>query len=499
MIAIGGNPQRLQKDLQELCRNFPNLNPSCETYMHTNGSSEMLVKIEGVVPIHFRRNAYNIPVNLWVPSTYPHKEPTCYVTPTSNMIIKHGHTNVDNNGLMRFPYISDWSSNHSTLVGLCTVMVSVFSQSPPVNAKPPNYQPHSQMQQFPRFQQPFSSTSARRPSYESVVNVTVNANGSQSNSIGRSGRSGSSVASVTGVAVVGSSGVYTVPSVTVEPSNYTTGIASVGSASSGRLSSDGLPTYSAASNVTTSYSTKQGNGRNSGSAQSRTYGSDGSGGSGGSGGGRGSGSGSGSGSVRGHSSSKSTGLSNDDIMRDALQQKLGVHCKAIEKQIKTESDREDALEKGAQTIAKGVKGLQTTQERLEKSIEMIEERDQQLAAWVEKQEKLLNSQSELTPEEMLKPSDTMSEQLFECAATVAAIEDVLYHLGRALQNEVIDLKTYLKQVRTLSTKQFLAKALAMKIQKIQTEEHASSSSGMSKSSSGLAAPPSYNSVWEGKT
>jgi ESCRT-I complex subunit TSG101 len=186
-------------------------------------------------------------------------------------------------------------------------------------------------------------------------------------------------------------------------------------------------------------------------------------------------------------------------MRDALQQKLGVHCKAIEKKINTESDREDALEKGAQTIARGVKGLQTTQERLEKSIEMIEERDQQLAAWVEKQEELLNSQSELTPEEMLKPSDTMSEQLFECAATVAAIEDVLYHLGRALQNEVIDLKTYLKQVRTLSTKQFLAKALAMKIQKIQTEEHASSSSGMSKSSSGLAAPPSYNSVWEGKT
>ena len=85
--AFGGDPTTLERDLKQLCRSYPNLKPSVETYIHTNGTSELLVKIEGVVPIHFRGNTYNIPVNLWIPSQYPQKEPTCYVTPTNEMII----------------------------------------------------------------------------------------------------------------------------------------------------------------------------------------------------------------------------------------------------------------------------------------------------------------------------------------------------------------------------------------------------------------------------
>jgi capsule polysaccharide export protein KpsE/RkpR len=106
---------------------------------------------------------------------------------------------------------------------------------------------------------------------------------------------------------------------------------------------------------------------------------------------------------------------------------------------------------------------------------------------------------------MLKASDTWSEQLFECAATVAAIEDVMYYLDKALQNEVIDLKTYLKQIRSLATEQFLAKALAMKIENLQKEsasalKHGGGGRDSKGSSFGLPrgsnAPPSYDSVWE---
>ncbi len=44
-----------------------------------------------------------------------------------------------------------------------------------------------------------------------------------------------------------------------------------------------------------------------------------------------------------------------------------------------------------------------------------------------------------------------------------AIEDTLYHLGRALNSERIDLDRFLKQTRFLAREQFLRRALAMKI------------------------------------
>jgi ESCRT-I complex subunit TSG101 len=44
-----------------------------------------------------------------------------------------------------------------------------------------------------------------------------------------------------------------------------------------------------------------------------------------------------------------------------------------------------------------------------------------------------------------------------------AIEDTLYHLGRALNAEMIDLDRFLKQTRFLAREQFMRRALAMKI------------------------------------
>ena len=151
--------------------------------------------------------------------------------------------------------------------------------------------------------------------------------------------------------------------------------------------------------------------------------------------------------------------------------------------------------------------------------ELLNERDQILTEWVETQEKMLETQDEISPDDLLCALDTKSDQLFECAATIAAIEDVMYHLSRALQKEVIDLHTYLKQVRNLASDQFMAKALALKIEQMQREDEIRDRSGSGSSKSGggggsggrsgggsslrqpsaTNAPPSYSSVWEGKT
>ncbi len=64
--------------------------------------------------------------------------------------------------------------------------------------------------------------------------------------------------------------------------------------------------------------------------------------------------------------------------------------------------------------------------------------------------------------------DPISRQLFDLVAEDATIEDIIYYLDKALQRSVIDLPIYLKQVRNLSTQQFLKRATIKKIHQNQT-------------------------------
>lgn len=68
---------------------------------------------------------YNIPILIWLPERYPTQAPLVYVTPTSNMIVKIGHSFVDPSGLVRSPYLSHWMPN-SDLSSTCQEMAMLF-------------------------------------------------------------------------------------------------------------------------------------------------------------------------------------------------------------------------------------------------------------------------------------------------------------------------------------------------------------------------------------
>lgn len=81
---------------------------------------------------------YNIPVLIWLPERYPSQAPLVYVTPTSNMIVKIGHSFVDPSGLVRSPYLSHWMPN-SDLSSSCQEMAMLFGAEPPLYTKPAGY------------------------------------------------------------------------------------------------------------------------------------------------------------------------------------------------------------------------------------------------------------------------------------------------------------------------------------------------------------------------
>lgn len=80
---------------------------------------------------------YNIPVNIWIPHSYPHTPPFVFVTPTDSMVIKESK-NVDTTGKAHLPYLHYWPSrpDQCNLVELVRMLCVIFGQQPPVYNKP---------------------------------------------------------------------------------------------------------------------------------------------------------------------------------------------------------------------------------------------------------------------------------------------------------------------------------------------------------------------------
>lgn len=77
---------------------------------------------------------YNIPIEVFVPVEYPTRCPKCFVRPSAGMGIREGHRNVDMNGMIYMPYLSEWRPRSHTLAEMIRRMQSFFCLDPPVYA-----------------------------------------------------------------------------------------------------------------------------------------------------------------------------------------------------------------------------------------------------------------------------------------------------------------------------------------------------------------------------
>lgn len=78
--------------------------------MHENGRSELLLCIDGLLPIRYRNISYKIPIAIWIPQDYPQSPPMVFVTPNKDMIIKQSR-NVDPSGKCYHPNLANWSND----------------------------------------------------------------------------------------------------------------------------------------------------------------------------------------------------------------------------------------------------------------------------------------------------------------------------------------------------------------------------------------------------
>lgn len=119
----------------QLLNQMHSLRPLVDNYVFNDGSMQRLFKLQGTIPIVYRKATYNIPLAIWLPISFPNNCPICYVTPVAGMKIKPKHMHVDAQGLIYHPYLHSWKpGGNSTLADIVGRLCSVFGKNPPVFA-----------------------------------------------------------------------------------------------------------------------------------------------------------------------------------------------------------------------------------------------------------------------------------------------------------------------------------------------------------------------------
>lgn len=147
---------KTKKDVAEALRNWKGLQPVADRFVFNNGTQKTLLSLTGTIPIRYKGNVYNIPIVIWLLDTHPINAPMVFVRPTHDMRIKVSR-HVDHNGKVYLPYLHEWNSANSDLMGLVQVLIVTFSEQPPVYAVPPGQQQQQQPTPPPAMPSPYGT------------------------------------------------------------------------------------------------------------------------------------------------------------------------------------------------------------------------------------------------------------------------------------------------------------------------------------------------------
>mmetsp|Transcript_9959 Transcript_9959/g.29288 ORF Transcript_9959/g.29288 Transcript_9959/m.29288 type:complete len:327 (-) Transcript_9959:1137-2117(-) len=194
---------------------------------------------------------------------------------------------------------------------------------------------------------------------------------------------------------------------------------------------------------------------------------------------------------------------------DKVQEKVQRTFLVVRTAMDDEFRRQAKLEKRRAEVAETEARLEEKREALRAAVEKAEQAEAFLRSHLQQQADE-DGEGGAGVEDHLTLQGEHAEQLLGEVAMAQACEDALYILDRALTSGAIEIDAFQRGVRKVSRKQFMHRALALKIQGIQAGEARNSynpspvpspspthgrrgtNSTGSRSSSG--APPSYNAL-----
>ncbi|CCI41494.1 unnamed protein product [Albugo candida] len=339
---------RVRNDVFDVLNQITSLLPASGIFTYNDGSSGNHLFLAGTIPIYFRNDRYNIPVEIWIVETYPMAPPVCFVRPTAEMMIRPRHPHVSKEGFIVVPYLTDWQENN-TLVELVAQLSSIFGGIPPVFQRP-KHEMTSEIEEKDHTQWTEDRSSRIRNDCESQ-------------------RLSSSFHSI--------------------------------DLESQRISDDDRVK------------------RN---------------------------------------------LKMDVIAE--IQLRVQQCFQDIKDDIDLQMEHQIQLKKSKTRVEEGIVSLQRHCEQLTKRKEVLMQQNARADEWL----RHYDTNTQVDIDSIILPKDSLTTQLLLALADYHSCEDALYYLDRCLSNGNIAFDLYLKQIRKLSTKQFLSLALAQKLAQLQREK-----------------------------
>jgi len=145
-------------------------------------------------------------------------------------------------------------------------------------------------------------------------------------------------------------------------------------------------------------------------------------------------------------------------VEDKLRRRLREQFSQIQAELETLRRTEQELSQGKDKLDDILARLEREQIELDKNISILKDKEQELEKEIER----LSDQQPIDVDEAVTTTAPLYKQLLNAFAEEAATEDAIYYMGEALRRGVIDLDVFLKQVRSLSRKQFMLRALMHK-------------------------------------
>lgn len=145
-------------------------------------------------------------------------------------------------------------------------------------------------------------------------------------------------------------------------------------------------------------------------------------------------------------------------VEDKLRRRLKDQSQQSQAELETLRRTQQELREGKSRLEDILTRLQRERSELDKNVAILQEKEKELQAAVER----LAEQEGVNVDEAVVTTAPLYSQLLNAFAEEATLEDAIYYMGEALRKEVIDLDTFLKQVRTLARQQFTLRALMHK-------------------------------------
>lgn len=415
------NPDLARRDVSHALQQYRDLRPSLEPFVFNDGTTQHLVQLEGTIPVMYKGNTYNIPIQLWILDSHPYNPPMVFVRPTNNMQIKAGRY-VDMNGKVDMPFLREWRWPKSDLVGLIQILIITFGEECPVFSKVPARPPPPAPTQ-----PPYPTSSASMPMPSLGAPGTTSPYPPYPAAGGYPHQNYPPYPSQPGVGYPPSSNFNYPPASGYSPSS-----------SSFPGQPQQFPTPFGGYGVNPPYPGNQ-------TAFAGTQGSP---------------------ATATSTIPGGTGTVTEEHLRasllSAVEDKMKRKLREIFAQAQAEMDvlkkTEADLTKGKEKLEQMMKDLEQEKTTVESSIIMLEDKSREVKDALQKME----DNDKLDVDEAVVTTAPLYRQLLDAFAEEQAIEDAIYYLGEALRKNVIELEVFLKQVRELSRRQFMQRALIQK-------------------------------------